>query len=1198
MTEGSWNETTQQWEGGTLDTTLNKNYGGNLLFYTPNDIAFPAENCTIQGTYISGGTISFQQHYNFAGQLLAKKVSINAEFKAGDFRYVPFRPPVINMAVGSMAYEDNEARGDTVKLVLSKEPPTRVTFDYCFSLKPASECDGFMDDPACSFANANDVLESNYTEIPVCGRDTGHAAFPQFSTDLEKPIVFHAKDDMLEEADELVLVKIFNLTAAITPDGDRNADSSYSMEYVIVDNDKRPVSKDTSVTVMMNETLPITAFPAYENDGVTVLDKYGVIIKTLPASGTLKYNGAPVAAGDFIKFPGSLNYTPAHDEYGSPYTTFEFVVANIHNPDISDSARTMTINVVRFQYTINENASVDTLVGIIDELRISDIESCAIVSGDTGATFRFDTTRIYVNGVLDFETQSSYVFFVKCANSTSEDSTAVEILIIDENDPPSVTDTVMQVSENMPVGTTVGTMLYYDQDGENSGFCENSFSLVGGDSSLFKIDAKTGVITTREVFDYEALPDSQKYYVVKVQIADTDGNKSVAEVKINIVNVMETSVIVVTHAESGNGNYNESNPKGPIKINDKTLTLSWTGDSIPQPDTTLTDLHEGYNVVTLTYYDKTKDMPAVKEVTIFVCTKTPEVQVSTTVEKMPDANIYTIAEEPAEGDTAFYVNKKQNDISVKVKEPVLDSTYTDSTCKYTEREIIVSAVMFETLNVPQATFKTVEKIASEKPVLNDMPAGSVKQAPFNDSLVLVSYREAIGNDSVTVSYVTNAKGDVVDAQIKVSFTTKIDGKAVEISYVADAFTGAPVESETGAVYTVSYRYTDRNGESVTVGYALDSKGKTIEDKDGNVGYEVTYTYENAFGNVSSQSIYIVVDVIPPKVEILSPENNAIFYANYVDVKWTVDRNDGNGPVVMDTLTEQGLVKGGNAIVRFYRDKAGNVASDTVKVIMKNSKDLDISVVTPVTIVTREKTEEYYASNEPKEGQTFAVTIYNSKADKEIETLRGGDFKTEEGSGDEPYPGLEGHLGPTLAIDTKLSTIRPTLGLATLDDLVGKDGLVNYDGIDSENGDKHTVEEYVREHCTAKFQESLGSDISKASLYHTTMKVKIWVYTTLGNFVDYFSFEQDLDKPEYTNDAGVMTLYFEQKPDKDGYVRTADGRQYATGAYLYKTDVSVRSELQCDTPPVERDKESNRKGYVRKVRDDLLKPFGYKRPNRK
>lgn len=1176
----------------------NANYAGNLLFYTPNDISFPAQDAIYQGTYISGGTIKFMQHYRFAGQLLAKKISIDSEFKAGDFRYVPFSPPVINMAVGSMAYEDNEARGDTVKLVLSKDPPTRVTFDYCFSLKPASACNGYMDDPTCTFANVNDVLESNYTEIPVCGRDTGHAAFPQFSRDLEKPIVFHAKDDMLEEADESVIVKIFNLTAAITPDGDHNADSSYSMNYVIVDNDKRPVSHDTSVTVMMNETLPITAFPAYENDGVTVLNKYGVIVKTLPTSGTLTYNGAPVAAGDFIKFPGSLNYTPAHDEYGSPYTSFEFVVANIHNPDISDSARTMTINVVRFQYTINENASVDTLVGIIDELRISDIQSCAIVSGDTGTTFRFDTTRIYLNGVLDFETQSSYVFFVKCANSTSEDSTAVQILIVDENDPPSVTDTTMQVAENMPVGATVGTMLFYDQDGENSGFCENSFSLVGGDSSLFKIDAQTGVITTRAVFDYEALPDSQKYYTVKVQIADTDGNKSVAEVKIEIVNVVETSKITVTHAESGNGSYSESNPDLPIKINDKTLTLSWMGDSVPQPDTTLTDLHEGYNVITLTYYDKTKDTPAVKDVTIFVCTKTPEVQVSTAVDKLPYANIFTIAEEPAEGDTSFYVNKKQNDISIKIREPILDSTYTDSTCNYKERNLNVSAVMFDTMAVPQATFKTMEKIASEKIALNETPAGNVKRIPYNDSLVLVSYREVIGNDTVTVSYVTNAKGDVVNEQIKVSYETKIDGKYVEISYTADAFTGAPVESESGAIYMVSYRFTDRNNESVMVGYSLDSKGKVVKDGDGNVGYEVTYTYANEFGNISSQSIYIVVDVIPPKVEILSPEENAIIYSNYVEVKWTVDRNDGKGPVVMDTLTEQGLVKGANAIVRFYRDKAGNEASDTVLVIMKGSKDLDISVVTPVTIVTREKTEEYYAANEPKEGQTFAVTIYNSKADKEIETLRGGDFETEEGSGDEPYPGLSGHLGPTLAIDAKLPTYRPTLGLATLDDLVGKDGLVNYEGIDSENGDKHTVEEYVQEHCTTKFQENLGSNISKASLYHTTMKVKIWVYTTLGNFVDYFSFEQELDNPDYTNDAGVMTLYFEQKPDKDGYVRTANGRQYATGSYLYKTDVTLRTELQCDMPPVERDKESNRKGYASKVRDDLLKPFGYKRPNRK
>ena len=1204
----SWNESTQQWEGGDYETVLNKNYGGNLLFYSPNAIAFPAENCTIQGTYISGDTISFQQHYKFAGQLLAKKVSINAEFRAGDFRYVPFKPPVINMDVSSRAYEDNEVRGDTVKLVLSKDPPTRVTFDYCFTVKDANTCDGYKDDEFCEDANVNDIAITSLNSIPLCGRDTARAEFPVGSRTLKDPIIFHANDDPYEEADERAIVKIFNLTAAITPNGDRNPDASYSMKYIIVDNDKKPVSHDTSITLMMNETFSIGSFPAYDPSGVIPLKTYGTHIVSLPTSGELSYNGTPVTVGDIIVAKPSaddptvaiiegLTYTPEQDEFGSPYTTFEFKVCKVDAPDICDSTRTMTINVIKFQYVIHESASVDTLVGVLEDLRINDA-TCTIVSGDAGDTFKFDSTSIILGQELDYESQSSYAFFVKCTNGTSFDSTAVSVVIIDDNDPPSVKDTVMQVSENLPVGTEVGTMDYFDQDGTNSGFCENSFSLVGGDSDLFKIDASTGLITTAAVFDYEALPEDHKFYTIQVQIEDTDGNKSVAEVRINIINVIEKSVITVTHAESGNGDYAESNPQIPIKINDKTLTLSWMGDSIEQPDTTLKNLHEGYNVITLRYSDPTKDEPAVKDVIVFVCTKTPEVEVSTDVEKLPDANIFTIAETPAEGDTSYYVNKKYNNISIQVKDPILDSTYSDSTCNYNTLQISINAVPFDTVSIPQATVKTINKITSEKLVLNETPSSDVTHSPYNDSLVLVSYKERIGNDTVTVSYVTNAKGDVVNDQIKVSYEARIDGKTVTISYVADAFTGETVESESGAVYMVGYTYTDRSGESVTVSYAADSEGHAVKDADGNVGYEVNYTYVNAFGNTSSRSIYIVVDVIPPKVEILSPENNDIIYYNYVDVKWTVDKNDGNGPVVMDTLTEQGLEKGGNYIVRFYRDKAGNTAVDTVRVIMKNAKEIDISVVTPVTIVTREKTEEYYSSNEPKEGQTFAVTIYNSKADKEIETLRGGDFETEEGSGDEPYPGLDGHLGPTLAIDTKLPTIGSITGLATLDDLVGKDGLISYDGIESAAGEKLTVEEYVSKHCLASFGDNLGSDISKASLYHTTMSVRIWVYTTLGNFVDYFSFEQELDNPEYTNDAGVMTLYFEQKPDKDGYVRTANGRQYATGAYLYKTEVTLKSELMCDRPPLDRLKDTNTKGNIRKVSEDLLKPFGYKRPSYK
>ena len=544
------------------------------------------------------------------------------------------------------------------------------------------------------------------------------------------------------------------------------------------------------------------------------------------------------------------------------------------------------------------------------------------------------------------------------------------------------------------------------------------------------------------------------------------------------------------------------------------------------------------------------------------------------------------------------MNKKENDLSITVKNPVLDSTYTDSTCNYTTTNLKVSSVPLDTLKSVQSAAKSMQKISSEKIMLNEMPSGKVKRTPYNDSLVLVSYKERIGSDSVTVTYVLNEKGDVVGDKMKISYETKIDGKTVTMYYEVDAFTGEKIEPESGAAYMVEFSYTDKNNVTVTIAYAVDSEGRVVKDADKNVGYEVGYTYVNEFGNTAFRSIYITVDLVAPKVKILSPHTDDVIFANYTDVKWTVDQNNGKGPQVMDSLKVQGLNKGGNTIVRAYRDKAGNSSVDTVYVIMKDAKDVDISVVTPVTLVTQDKTDEYYAANEPEKGQKFAVTIYNSKTGKEVETLRGGDFKTKEGSGDVPYPGLDGHLGPTLAVDTKLPTLSAVGGLATLDDLVGKDGLVSREGVESANGEKLTVDDYLRNHCTAQFQSDVGSDISKAALFHTVMTVKIWVYTTLGNFVDYFTFDQELDDPEYTNDAGVMTLYFEQKPDRDGYVRTADGRLYGTSAYLYKTEVTLKSELQCDLPPLSGTEPANKMGAVRKVSEDLLKPFGYKRPENK
>jgi hypothetical protein len=39
-------------------------------------------------------------------------------------------------------------------------------------------------------------------------------------------------------------------------------------------------------------------------------------------------------------------------------------------------------------------------------------------------------------------------------------------------------------------------------------------------------------------------------------------------------------------------------------------------------------------------------------------------------------------------------------------------------------------------------------------------------------------------------------------------------------------------------------------------------------------------------------------------------------------------------------------------------------------------------------------------------------------------------------------------------------------------------------------------------------------------------------------------------------------------------------------------------LSCTLPPVQGNNPNQKKGAVRKTSDDLLKPFGYKRPNSK
>lgn len=900
--------------------------------------------------------------------------------------------------------------------------------------------------------------------------------------------------------------------------------------------------------------------------------------------------------------------------------------------------------------TIDENSPPDvTVIGTVDGDDVDgDDVTYSIVAGNLkingNPSFAIDENgKITVATLIDYESlpadKNPYKLTVRATDPNGlYAETIVTVTIRDINEGPEIDDATMTVAENQPKGTTVGTLELYDQDKKDE-FRQNTFEAIGGDKDLFTIDSKTGEIKTNAVFDYEA----KTSYSLVVRVYDQDGHEDTATVKINIADIKESSEIVVTYAETGSGAENWTNPVGTLYTNENSMLLQWTADGKPMPDTLLTNLHEGYNVVTLTYTDPTKNKGVTETVGIFVSTRTPEVTVTTSANPAAGANIFTLVETVDESDTSVYVNKKNNDIVITIKEPVIDKSYTDSTCNYETHSFTVNTEL-EPVNIPSTTYDVVNKIAAAGPVLNENPASDVAYSQYNNDQVKVSYTEKIAGVDVEVSYVMDKDGNVMKQAvmgpngkidsievITVSYQVTVDGKVVNVSYVADAITGqalktttvnnsgtdpnggkgtgnsAPVYmyslTEGEVLYSVTYDFkTNAKGigeTTVQVTYTVNQKGVVTKDKDGNVGYAVSYTYVNEMGNASTQSVYIVVDLIPPKVIIKSPENESVLHSNMVKVEWYVDLGDGRGPVLQDSLEYEGLQPGEvNEIVRFYRDKAGNEASDVVYVMAKNTKDVDISVEKPVSIITKEDVEKYYATKEPEPGQSFSISIYNPQSEKEVETMIGGKFKNRTVAHDSVYPGLPGHLGPTLGILTKVPVINAVDGLATLDDLVGSDGMVLLDAVDAVGSNKVTVEEFVRDHCDADFRAELGSDISKANIYDTKMNAKIWVYTSLGQFVDYFSFSQELNDPSYASDAGVLTMYFEMKPDKNGDVHTANGRLYATGAYVYKTEITMKSKLRCDLPPFDDVTNANKMGLTKKVKEDLLKSFGYKRPKSK
>lgn len=875
------------------------------------------------------------------------------------------------------------------------------------------------------------------------------------------------------------------------------------------------------------------------------------------------------------------------------------------------------------EFSVDEHKPAYTIVDTVkwDDTDINPskrIDVFTAVGGDT-SLFAISTTGIITTKKeFDYETEPhTYTIDVKLADKNDPTLYVIKTITItinEVNEVPKITTDTIKVKENSDPGTVVDTLEATDKDGDPL-----TWTLVEDPSKCFDVSA-SGVVTTKKCdkLDYEKNPTIS----IKVKVDDGRGGTDTKIIVVKLIDVPPPTVeIPVASNVDTTWHYPEI-----IYTNKDSINVCWEVNkkNLTCADTTL---DPGYNKICKEACNIDGFEGCAEDCFIaYYSDVSPKVTIDAGGDANLASNIYTIVEQPAAGDTNVYVKDSVRNINVYITDydPIMGET--KDTLKFEKVDITKKVA------VPQQTYDALSTVAKQTVSLDELNPNTTR-TPINGTSVLNSYPTKIAGTEVTVSYVTDAKGNIVKQAvvnekgkvdsievITVSYQTEINGQLVTVSYQADATTGKALnvdgnggfvstknsDSSTG-IFKVSYEYLDRtSGQVLELTYVVDKKGNLVKNPEGDRGYQVSFTYEDKYGNVAEQSVFVVLDQTLPTVEILSPLDNQVSHANYVKVEWTV-----NGEK-QDTLTTQGLVKGPNVIVRFFKDKAGNVASDTVRVFMKEGKDLEIAVERPVTVIDKDKVDEYYADNPPKKGQTFAVSVKNPTTKEEVETLIGGDFKTKEGSGEKPYANSKSskHLGPTLILNVTLPTISDgksgaVSGLATLDDLILPNGMISSAGIgvDTSKLDaaakkdykEYTVEEYVSEFC--EDGTKIPSDFSQFNLYNSSLKIKIWIYTTLGNFVGDYSFTQELNDPSFANDAGVTQIFFELKPDKDGYVHAKNGKLLATGAYVYKVEANLRNHLRCSVPPLG-GTTTKTKGDVTKTNEELLKPFGYKRPANK
>ena len=298
--------------------------------------------------------------------------------------------------------------------------------------------------------------------------------------------------------------------------------TSYLINVTTTDNSGLTYSKDFTISINnINEpstdlTLSLTNNTLDEDEEIGYV--VGTFTTTDPDNNnTFTYTITDNSSVPFVIDGDKLTVSNGVDYESTPSYTFDVT----SNDGSNNIVRTFTIylnevpepptDIFLSNTTVSEYAQIGTLVGIFSN-NDSDVNATATYNLNTpGVPFRIIQNYLYTNGVLNYETQSSYVINVTTTDNTGFTfSKDITINVGDENEAPTILYlTSSNVDEDVPIGYEIGQFKTNDPDTNDN----VTFTILQTDIP-FEIDVSgnIGILKTTEKLDYE-IKNSYTFYV-------------------------------------------------------------------------------------------------------------------------------------------------------------------------------------------------------------------------------------------------------------------------------------------------------------------------------------------------------------------------------------------------------------------------------------------------------------------------------------------------------------------------------------------------------------------------------------------------------------------------------------------------------------------------------------------------------------